>query len=259
MAMTIKAVCDNKDDLVAYLYDEVTPAEREAIKTHLAACAACRQEIDDLRGVRGRLASWPPPEPDLGFRVVRDTRAPARWSGWRAPAWGLGLAAAATLVLAAAAAVANLEVRYDEQGLTVRTGWRAPAAEPAPVAAAAVPAPTPATAVTGEPWRADLQALEQRLRREIRTTPAQPVAAAAAVDQPAVLRQVSTLISESETRQERELALRVAQLVRDVDEQRRADWVRISQGFGRLENLTGAGVAQQREMMNYLMRVSQQR
>ena len=259
MAMTIKAVCDNKDDLVAYLYDEVTPAEREAIKTHVAACAACRQEIDDLRGVRGRLASWAPPEPDLGFRVVRDTRAPARWSGWRAPAWGLGLAAAATLVLAAAAAVANLEVRYDEQGLTVRTGWRAPAAEPAPVAAAAVPAPTPATAVTGEPWRADLQALEQRLRREIRTTSAQPVATAAAVDQPAVLRQVSTLISESETRQERELALRVAQLMRDVDEQRRADWVRISQGFGRLENLTGAGVAQQREMMNYLMRVSQQR
>ena len=256
MAMTIKAACDSKDDLVAYLYDEATPAARDAIETHLAACAACRQELDDLRGVRRRLAAWAPPEPDLGFRIVRDTRAPARWSGWRAPAWGLGLAAAATLVLAAAAAVTNLEVRYDAQGLTVRTGWRASPAEPAPASAAV---PVSAVAVTGEPWRADLQALEQRLRRDFRTTPAQPAAAAAGVDQPAALRQVSTLISESETRQERELALRVTQLVRDVDEQRRADWARISQGFGRLESLTGAGVAQQREMMNYLMRVSQQR
>ena len=232
--MTMKAACDRREDLVTYLYDETTPAERSAIEAHLAACPACRQEIDDLRGVRARLAAWAPPEPELGFRVVRDAPARARWSGWRAPAWGLGLAAAAALVLAAAAAVANLEVRYDAQGMTVRTGWRAPAAGPVPTAATAAPAPLPVAAGAGAPWRAELQAVEQRLRREIRALPVAAPAAAAAANQAGPLRQVSTLISESEARQQRELSLRIAQLMRDLDEQRRADWARISQGFGRL-------------------------
>jgi hypothetical protein len=256
MAMTMKVACNQKEHLVGFLYDEVTPAERAAIEAHLAACAACRREVEELRGVRGHLAGWTPPEPELGFRIVRDAPPRARWTGWRAPAWGFGLAAAATLVLAAAAAVAHLEVRYDAQGVTVRTGWRAPAAEPVPLTATAVPALAPGT-VTGEPWRAEFQALEQRLRREIRATPiAAPAATAPGQD---ALRRVSTLISESEARQQREIALQIARLVRDLDEQRRTDWVRISQGFGRLESLTGAGQVQQREMMNYLMRVSQQR
>jgi hypothetical protein len=64
------------------------------------------------------------------------------------------------------------------------------------------------------------------------------------------------LIEVSETRQRREQALRFAQFVNDVEQQRRADWARIRAGFGRLEDLTGAGVARQREILNYVMRVS---
>jgi len=44
--------------------------------------------------------------------------------------------------------------------------------------------------------------------------------------------------------------------VRDIDQQRRADLTRIQASFGRLEDLTGVGVAQQREVLNYMMRVS---
>jgi hypothetical protein len=182
--------------------------------------------------------------------MVRDepSRMPQRW--WRAPARGVGLAAAAVLTLAAGAAVANLEVRYDDHGVTVRTGWRAPAAPEAVT-------PSPAA-----PWRADLVALEQRLRLDMAARPAAPVAAtdraaAARGDEAALLRRVSALVEASEQRQQRELALRVAQLVRDVSQQRRADWARIQQGFSRVEDVTSAGVVQQREMLNYLMRVSQ--
>ena len=42
-----------------------------------------------------------------------------------------------------------------------------------------------------------------------------------------------------------------------MDTQRRADMARVADGIGVLEGRTGAAVAQQREMMNYLMRVSQ--
>jgi hypothetical protein len=68
---------------------------------------------------------------------------------------------------------------------------------------------------------------------------------------------VKQLIEASETRTQREIALRMAEVVRDVDTQRRADMRRVADGLGVLEGRTGAAVAQQREMMNYLLRVSQ--
>ena len=67
-----------------------------------------------------------------------------------------------------------------------------------------------------------------------------------------------TLIDESEQRQQRELALRTAQIVSDFDSQRRVDLTQIQRSFGQIEGLTGAEVREQREMLNYLMRVSQQ-
>jgi hypothetical protein len=69
---------------------------------------------------------------------------------------------------------------------------------------------------------------------------------------------VQALIEQSERRQQRELALRLAQVVRDVDAQRRADLLRVDQNLGQLEGQTGAAAAQQRELLNYLVRVSQQ-
>lgn len=256
--MTTNVACDDKDRLLAYLYDEAGPPDRRAVEDHLAECAACRSEFEALRGVRSRLSSWTPPDQDLGLRMVRDEPARLARSRWRAPAWGLGLAAAAVIVLAAGAAVANLEVRYDERGVTLRTGWRSspPAGE---TVAAGVAAGDTA------PWRADLQALEERLRAAgpaagPSAAPA-PVTSAAVpgrvADETGLMRRVSALVSASEERQRRELALRMTDFLRDVERQRRADWVRIQQGFGRLEEVTGAGIVQQRELMNYVMRVSQ--
>ena len=73
-----------------------------------------------------------------------------------------------------------------------------------------------------------------------------------------MLRRVQALIEQSEQRQQRELALRLAQVVRDVDAQRRADLLRVDQNLGQLEGQTGAAAAQQRELLNYLVRVSEQ-
>ena len=254
--MTMTPMCEDKSALVAYVYDECTADERRAVEAHLAGCGACRAEIEGLRDLRGHLAEWTPPDEVLGFRVVRGDATPAlaprAW--WRAPAWGL--AAAAVLVLAAAVAIARVEIRYDAQGLVVRSGWGAGApvqaqapATPAP-AVEAPPAGTPAAA----PWRDQLRALEASLRRDLAPVPAAPQASAP--NEAAVLQQVRALIAASEARQQRELALGFAQLTQDIDQQRRADWARIQAGFGRLEGLTGAGVAQQREMLNYVMRVS---
>jgi hypothetical protein len=250
--MTNIPMCEDKGSLVAYLYGEVGADERVVVERHLETCAACREELDALRALRGCLAEWTPPEEVLGFRVVSGASAPAPRPWWRAPAWGL--AAAAVLLLAVSAAIAHVEIRYDRDGFVVRTGW---GAAEAAVPAQAVAPVTPVAVTGAAPWAPDLAQLEARLRTELAARP--PAAAAASTPSPdaALLRQVRGLIEASEARQQRELALRVTDLLRDVGEQRRADWARIQAGFGRLEELTGAGVAQQREMLNYVMRTSQ--
>ena len=72
-----------------------------------------------------------------------------------------------------------------------------------------------------------------------------------------MLRRVKALIDQSESRQQRELALRLSDVVHDFDTQRQADMQRVDQNFGQLEGQTGAEVARQRELLNSLVKVSQ--
>src|SRR5688572_15189038 len=114
-------MCESKELIVGYVYGEVPPDERGAFETHLAACVDCRTEIEELRATRTHLSLWAPPEPDLGFRVIRGGAAPAPALPRRRLMPAFAFAAAAVIVLAAAAAIANLEVQYS--GVTVRAGW----------------------------------------------------------------------------------------------------------------------------------------
>jgi len=260
--------CGNPDVLMSYLYDEVDPRERRAFDAHLQSCEPCAREVAALRAVRGDLAAWTPPEAVLDFRIVREPARKVRFA-WLAvpelPVWAQF--AAATLVVGIAVGISGLEVNYHPQtGLRVRAGWSTPASSaPAPAA------PVQAAAATGgdAPWKADLVALREQLRTEL-----QEPAAAASTTAPAggqtrlatngvplsdaaFMAQVRQLVEASETRQQREVALRIAQVAREMDTQRRADMARVADGIGVLEGRTGATVATQREMMNYLLRVSQ--
>src|SRR5437870_409792 len=117
-------MCEEKELLVGYLYDDLADGQRAAFEAHLRGCAGCRGELKALREVRADLAAWAPPQPDFGFRVVRGGRdAAARdavrtpvpaWRAWWTPA--AGFAAAAVLVLAAASAIARVEVRSGPDG-----------------------------------------------------------------------------------------------------------------------------------------------
>lgn len=253
-------MCD-KELLVGYLYDELPPAERSRFEAHLFTCAECRDEVEGLRATRAQLASWAPPQLDLGFRIVRGGSAAARRRFHVSPAWGL--AAAAVLLLAVASAIANVEVRIGSEGFVVRTGWARQAA-PAVVSTAAS---TQAEAANDETVRAELRRIANRLAEMEKAAAGRETSLAARVASGAgprvtdaeLLRQVREIVAQSETRQQRELALRIAQVIRDGDLQRRADLALIQQGFGRLEAYTGAEVAQQREMLNHFVRVSQVR
>jgi hypothetical protein len=254
--MTVEFKCRSEQAhaaLAAYLYGESDAAERAAVEAHLAVCAACASELAALGATRSALASWAPPDAALGFRIVSDRAPepaaavlrPARWWRQPLPAWAQ---AAAALVIFAAGAL-----------LGMRAGT--PASSPAaPVAASRQVAPAPAASSVSAQ---DLAALEQRLRREmngLRSAPsATPVAVPGAPSDEQVLQRVRALLTESEQRQQREMSIRLAQVLRDVDMQRRMDLARIEDTFGQMQGVTGAELLQQREVINYLRRVSSQR
>ncbi len=247
---------DREAAIVAFLYDEpdLNPAERSRFEAHLRTCARCQAEVASLRQVRVQLGRWSPPEPSFIHTTPSsiDDPQPAvrtRQSWWRAiPVWAQ--AAAALLFLGVSAGLANIDIQYG--GLTIRTGW-----SPRPVALAdATPAsPRSADPAATAPWRADIAALEQQLKSEMHAQATQNTSTktvSASTSDAEVARRVRAMVEESEKRQQRELALRLAELARDVTAQRQADMVKIDRTLGLVQNNVGIEVMKTREKMNQM-------
>ncbi len=232
--------CGDGAALVSYLYDEVGTEERDAIAAHLVECASCARDVSTLGTTRRNLGAWTVPDAVLGFRVAGAGTEPPAFSWWRQPMPAWMQAAAAVVLFASGLAFGTSRGTTQDAAQIASTG--------------------PATATVS---RGDLAQLEERLRGEmtrLRTasTPAVTPSRGERGDE-AVLKQVRALIAESEERQRRELALRTAQMVRDVELQRRADLTQVQRTMGQMEGSTGAEMRQQREMLNYMINVSQRR
>ena len=237
-------MCNNQELLIGYVYDDLTADERSRFAAHLHACADCRDEVAGLEATRGHLAAWAPPAPDLGFQIVRhavEQRSKVlpfrnRWI----PA--MGFAAAAVLVLAAASAIANLEVRYGNDGLVVRTGW----ARAAPVAQDVSPASAQSVTAPPQPatWRADFDTLERRLRDIESSIAVQTAggvrATSARMTDSDILRQVRDIVKEAESRQNVAVAQRLLEVMQDFDRQRRTDYAMLQQSNAQYQGATQA-------------------
>lgn len=248
-------IADDQNALLDYLYEEGDPAERLRIARHLQDCATCSVAVLELQSVRGMLADWTPPPVKLGFRIVQDdidgaaVRPRAPWwkpAAGRMPVWAQ--AAAAVVLFAAGMAVSQLDVRYGDGAFTVRSRSAAPVAE-ASVMGPMAPVSARSNNIALAPESSsnpNFRAIEQQLRADL----------GGRADANDILRRVKALIDQSEERQQRQLALRLADVVRDFDTQRRADLIQVQQNFGQLEGQTGEAVAHNRELLNYLVRTS---
>jgi hypothetical protein len=136
-------------------------------------------------------------------------------------------------------AVSQIDVRYGDGALTLRSRSTAPVS-------------TASALGVGAPAPAPVRQSDIALAPEAVSVPE----FSNAPDANAVLRQVRTMIDQSEAKQQRELALRLADVVRDFDTQRRADLLQVQQNLGQLEGQTGEAVARNRDLLNYIVRTS---
>ncbi len=241
-----------EEALVTYLYGEIDAVERAAFERHVRECASCRDELAAFDQVRSGLGRWGPPLP--AGRLVFKPDAPPQRAPWRVlreiPAWAQ--AAAALLVIGFAAGAANLHVSYTADGVSVQTGWM-PARGGTDQVVVASPAAQPSTdrAPVADSVAQPREARPNQLVEAAR--PPSPVSSN--LD---LLPRVRRLIDESERRQQRELALRVAEIVRELQAQRAADLVRIDRSLGVIQSSAAVEAMRQRQLVNSLaVRVSQ--
>jgi hypothetical protein len=265
--------CPGGEALVSLLYDDFEPGatpSRDALTAHVRDCATCTAELEALGGVRMQLPAWTAPDVPLGFEIVRTGATPL--TGWRRTFadWSarsarfVPAAAAAIVIVGGALALARLDVRYDDGGFTVRTGWGH--------AASAAPAPSGDDAAAS--LRRELAALRADVARLNARGPAvtaasiapatadeaTPVAVTAgnaplgstafsSAQGDALLRRFKQALDESEMRQQQNLQLRINEVTRDFELQRRQDLVQVEQGFGRMDT-------QRQQMLDAIRRVS---
>ena len=272
-------MCEEKELLVAFLYDDLTDGARATFESHLRGCAECRAELKALRAVRSDLAAWAPPEPDFGFRVIRGGRdaaatdvreaiaPPVRsWRAWWTPA--AGLAAAAILVLAAAASLAHVEVHRGPDGITVRTGWGAAASAASSAAGASFggtrPLSAPRDVRLSSTSDADfLAGIDRRLNALEAASHDSGLRYASTLSARSsdaeIIKRVRELLAQSESKQQGELALRISQVIRDVDAQRVADLSRIQKGLSSIDANVTAEAAAHRDLTNYILASARQK
>jgi len=246
--------CGDPGALVSYLYNDGSPDELASIAAHVQTCDTCTSELAALGDTREVLSGWSPPPTELGLTLSSSdalpvaaatipvpsvTAAVAEVPWWRqsTPVWMQ--AVAASMVFAA--------------GMAMGTGRGAAPVAPNSVAEAGQPAATLPKAESVS--RSELADLERRLRTELaRPAPAPaPVQTASRADDEALMKRIHSLLTESEERQRSELALRTAQVLRDMEIQRKVDMATVQQNIGQIQGTTGAELKQQRELYNMLM------
>ncbi len=244
--------------LVELAYDELpegraaaapTALDEDALRT-LAAFRAVRRELrdsDEVPAAAGRIAFVALRPPATGL---------AAWSPW---AKGLAVAASFLAGLLLTAAIANLEVRRDAAGWSLRAGlWHRPvqtgaaasatpggggvvAEELRPAAAGALPAWSTATAGGGALTGTDpasLRSLFEQLLEE---------------REPHLRALVQQAVAASEQRQRQQVSQALADLYRTFDAQRTNDLLFLAGELGLLQENTGLELQRANAAIDYLL------
>lgn len=222
-------MCEQREQLIAYLYDEASASERKSTEAHLQTCETCREELRAFRDVRQDLLAWDVPAHESVWTPFVTTRTQPVWR--QMPAWAM--AAAAMLVF----------------GLGIAGGFagRALASRgDAPAQVAQVQPMTPPANVTPAASLEELRALQSRMNElehaaSARTVSAAPVSTSASSDA-AILAKVEQLIRESEGRVNHKTTQKVLSIISDMNNLRLADRAVLTQQISDLQERTNGNI-----------------
>lgn len=206
-------MCNEREKLIGYLYDEVDANERRSVEAHLATCDTCREELSGFRAVRQDLLAWDVPAHESVWKPFVTARPQPVW--WQMPAWSLAAAAMLVFAIGGAGGFAGRALAARNE-TPVQTQTAAAQAQPARVEPAA-------SAVSIDELRAmqtRLVALERAAAA--RTVSAAPVSMSASSDA-ATLARIEQLIRESEGRSNKRLSQQILNIVGELNSQRLVD------------------------------------
>ena len=206
-------------DKMDALYGEADSAGRARVEAHLAGCAACREEMAALRGVRRDLRAWALP-------AARPSFTPR---GVVVPRW---LAAAAVLIFLLGATL----------GVTGYVSLRR-----------ALVAQEARAAEADRRHREEVQALQASVARG----PAAPLDATTVLA--GLDARIDEKLRASEARQVARLDTRLAGWEERADAQRRVDMARVAASLSYLDGRHGQQLARTNELMGYVLEASAQK
>ena len=216
-------MCDDREKLIAYLYDEASASERRLMDAHLVGCAECREEFRGLRSVRQDLLAWDVPQHESVWKPFVTTVATPWWK--QVPAWGY--AAAATLMF----------------GIGLAGGFAARALASAPVVmqAQVLPAPQAAAPQAVAATPAQVRALEDRLASVERVALTRPEPTR--VSTPGLTRaELEQLLSDSEGKINKRTADKLYKMMLDIDKQRTRDLLAVTQQINEAQQQNNANL-----------------
>ena len=206
-------------DKMDVLYGEADAAARARVEAHLAGCAACREEMGELRAVRRDLGAWrlPAARPSFTPRGVVLPR-------WLAAAALLLVGFGATLGVAGYASLRRALVAQEARAAELERRHRE-----------------------------EVRALEAALARR----PAAPLDSAALLA--GLDARIDERLRASEARQGERLDTRLAGWEERADAQRRVDMARVAASLSYLDGRHGQQLARTNELMGYVLEASAQK
>lgn len=134
-------MCDQRERLMDYLYEEAAPADRRAVEVHLESCGDCREEIRAFRRVREDLLAWEVPNAESVWTPF----APQPVMPWhrQIPAWAMAAAAGLMIVFGSAGGFAAATLFTDAPETQVLAAPPEQVVRVEPLVSAPSPSPLP--------------------------------------------------------------------------------------------------------------------
>jgi len=218
---------DFQNELIEFLYGELSPEKEKELKAHLEECASCRDTLSRLSSVRELLGKWEDVEPPYRLIFLASSKESffssvrSFFSRLSPVVKGVSVSFIFLFAFLVVASLVNLEVSYEKGKFHLST--------------ALFP-------------KAKIKTLTPADREEIY----QAIRAA----QEETLATVNNLLLKQDQAQREDLAQAFDELLDQIDERRRADLAYFGEGLSYLDQRSLLNYQRTKELMKYVLKTS---